>query len=191
MARALDAMATENEVVQGLLGVGAEAEARRALDGLSGEIHASLQGVLMDDNRRISNAVNRRLAASFPGPDATFAFGHGQPASSSDSAAWLSAYGGWSDADATANTAALDNDLGGIVAGLDREIGKSWRFGVLGSYGHARINQTAPQRPQTAIRLAFMAPLVPAPGTSISAGSIPGTKSTAAAPLVPVVCPKS
>ena len=139
VAGALDAMPTEHEVAQGVLSSDTEAEARSAFDSLSGEIHASLKSVLMESNRQVSDAVHRRLAGTFSRPDQSFAFG--RQVSEPGDAAWVSAYGGWSDADATANTAALDNNLGGIVAGLDREFGKIWRFGLLGAYGRTKVSQ--------------------------------------------------
>ncbi len=149
VAGALDSTPTEHAVVQSLLDVETEEEARHAFDMLSGEIHASIKGVLMDGNRQITDAVNRRLTGTFSGPEATFAYGHGQPADDPPNAAWVSAYGGWSDVDSTANTAALDTDLGGIVAGLDREVGKIWRLGLLGAYGHANITQSGPSASAT------------------------------------------
>lgn len=140
--RTLDSLPTAHPVAQHGFGAMTEAEARRIYDSLSGEVHASLQGALMENDRHISTAVNRRLGGD-GSLDAgqIFAFGAGD-AVQPQNGAWVAGYGGWNDIDATANTAAADNDYGGFVAGLDRDFGHRWRFGILGAYGHTDLDQS-------------------------------------------------
>ncbi len=45
-------------------------EVRAAADAISGEVHASLKGALMDTGQRQVAAVNRRMAGRFGNPDA-------------------------------------------------------------------------------------------------------------------------
>ena len=140
---ALDSLPTAHPVVQHTFGAMTEADVQDIYDSLSGEAHASMQGALMENSHQISAAVNRRLGGDAPsGTAQTFAYGTGS-ASHPHNAAWVTGYGGWNDIDATANTAAADNDYGGIVAGLDREFGRHWRLGVFGAYGHTDLSQSA------------------------------------------------
>ncbi len=140
---ALDSLPTDHPVVQHTFGAATETEARSIFDSLSGEVHASMQGALMDNDRNVSAAINRRLGGGASADSGeVFAYGTGQTADP-QTGAWIAGYGGWNDIDATGNTAAADNDYGGIVAGLDREFGQDWRLGVVGAYGHTDLSQSA------------------------------------------------
>jgi len=139
---ALDSLPTDHPVVQHTFGAMTETEARDIFGSLSGEVHASMQGALMNNDRAISGAVNRRLNDGSSDATQVFAYGSGQ-ASNLENGAWITGYGGWNDIDATANTAAADNDYGGLVAGLDRDFGRHWRLGVVGAYGQTDLSQSS------------------------------------------------
>ena len=138
---AVDSLPTAHEVVQHAFGAMSATEARTIFDSLSGETQASLKGALMTSGRKVSEAVNRRLGGTVS--DATQVFAYGDTGSAPQHGAWITGYGGWDDIDATANTAAADNKYGGIIAGIDREIGRHWRLGVFGAYGHTETTQSA------------------------------------------------
>ena len=135
VADALTSLPFEEEVVQHALASATEEEARAIFDSFSGEIHASVQGALMDNDREISAAINRRLGGPFYGP--------GAPATEGpQNGAWIAGYGGWNNIDATGNTGAASNDYGGVIAGVDRAFGETWRLGIFGAYGSTDVDQS-------------------------------------------------
>ncbi len=141
VAKALDLLDLDHEVVQLVFGSASETEARGLFDKLSGQTQASLKGALMTSGRKVTHTVNQRLGGSFQ--DDTQVFAYGSTKTNSHHGAWIAGYGGWEDIDSTGNTAAADNSYGGIVAGLDRDFGRHWRLGLLGAYGHTETSQSA------------------------------------------------
>lgn len=125
---------------------------------LSGEIHATLDGVLIEDGHFISQAATERLRAAFDGvavtPQATInplAYGPGEKATGSEAFAaiapadlsptlWGQAYGAWAHADSNGNASGYSRDTGGFVTGLDGVIAETWRFGLLASYGNTSLH---------------------------------------------------
>ncbi|MEM8590309.1 MAG: autotransporter domain-containing protein [Pseudomonadota bacterium] len=135
VAAALTSLPFEEAVVQHALASATEEEARAIFDSLSGEIHASVQGALMDNDREISAAINRRLGGPF--------YSLGRPGMDGpQNGAWIAGYGGWNDIDATGNTDAASNDYGGVIAGFDRAFGETWRLGIFGAYGSTDVDQS-------------------------------------------------
>ncbi|MBN9245369.1 MAG: autotransporter-associated beta strand repeat-containing protein, partial [Mesorhizobium sp.] len=108
-----------------------------ALSQLSGEIHASAKGALLEDSRFLRDAVNERLRAAFDGVGAaatpvlaygetgkdggaTAAVGHAlAPADTGGVAAWGSVFGSWSSMDGDGNAAKLSRSAGGFFTGID------------------------------------------------------------------------
>lgn len=125
---------------------------------LTGEIHATLDGVLIEDGHFISQAATERLRAAFDGvavtPQATItplAYGPGEKATGSEAFAaiapadlsptlWGQAYGAWAHADSDGNASGYSRDTGGFVTGLDGVIAETWRFGLLASYGNTSLH---------------------------------------------------
>lgn len=139
----LDSLDTDDDLVQAVLALSTTEEAQEAYDALSGEIHASLKGALMDNGWKQAAAVKARMHGRFGATDtaaSTATFGLSRLADGQNGF-WITGYGSWSDTDATGNTAQMDNDLGGVVFGIDREAGDHWRFGVLGGYGRSDVAQ--------------------------------------------------
>src|SRR5690606_38071476 len=89
------------------------AEAAAAFDRLSGEVHASLKGMLIEDSRFVRDAATERLRAAFAavGADAlpVLAYGPegaGRALASADTlapAAWGRAFGAWRKLDGDGN----------------------------------------------------------------------------------------
>lgn len=125
---------------------------------LTGEIHATLNGVLLQDGQFISQAATDRVRAAFDGvavkpqptmtplaygPDsksksgAAFAAVEPVPAST---ALWGQAYGAWAHADGSGNASGYNRDTGGFVTGLDGVIADVWRFGLLAGYGNTSLH---------------------------------------------------
>jgi outer membrane autotransporter protein len=156
VAHALDQFPEDNELFLDILFQTADG-ARQAFDALSGEIHATLPGLLADDSRYVREAVLGRMmqasyinsggqlaalgtggpqVASFnTGADAqAMALGydgkHLAPPPSSGAAFWTRAYGAWGDFDGDGDAASADRDLGGFLSGIDAQISTNWRAGL-------------------------------------------------------------
>jgi outer membrane autotransporter protein len=145
---AVDNLAFGNPLVDTVAG-GTAAQARQAFDALSGEIHASAAGVLLEDSRFVRDAVSGRLRQSYGGSGPLTALGPRGPvvayaaepaalgyaaAPQPQFAAWTQAVGAWGQVDGDGNAAALDRRLGGFLTGLDATFGHAWRFGLAGGY---------------------------------------------------------
>jgi outer membrane autotransporter protein len=156
VATALDQFATNNDLFLAVLNQTA-AGARQAFDALSGEIYATVSGVLADDSRYVRDAVLGRLmqaghtgrgdgsaALAAAGPQSASidanamtlgsgskSLGEDMPASApAPLAFWTRAFGAWGDFNGDGNAATADRDLGGFVSGMDANIGGSWRAGL-------------------------------------------------------------
>lgn len=95
--------------------------AQYAFDQLSGEIHASVAGLLLDDSRHVREAALGRL----------------RDGGSGKSGGWLRAYGAHTGLDGDGNAADLDYDSAGVFAGLDGALGETWQAGAL--IGYSRV----------------------------------------------------
>lgn len=125
-----------------------EPQALAAFDSLSGEIHASLEGMFLEDSRFAREAVNRRVRAAFANvaaaPMPVLAYGEDgwRPAAADTkrSAAWVHAFGSWGEWDGDGNAAALDRDIGGIFLGGDGAVLDTLRLGFLAGYSRTSID---------------------------------------------------
>jgi outer membrane autotransporter protein len=137
--------------------------ARQAFDALSGEVHASVQTVLVEDSRYPRQAVLGRLRhdtyAASAGPMAALAFGGPAtyaadlPRRSSAPApqsiikpafmTWAQAVGAWGKFDGTGNTSKVDRELGGLFGGVDTSIGEVWRVGLAAGYTRSDVDVSA------------------------------------------------
>lgn len=104
--------------------------AQSAFDQLSGEIHASALTGILEDSRFLRNAANDRLRTTLAEHTPT-------------STTWANAYGAWGNTNSDGNAAALDRTTGGLIFGADTSVFDTWRFGVLGGYGHSGIAANA------------------------------------------------
>lgn len=119
-----------------------DAAIRAAADQLSGEIHATAQGVLLEDSRYLRDGVTARLrqagagtAADVGGP----AVQHGQ----GDLAWWGQFVGNWGHRDSDGNAASAKHTSGGFLLGADRPLGDSARLGVAAGYTQTAVNAAA------------------------------------------------
>lgn len=121
--------------------------ARFAFDQLSGEIHASAKGMLLDDSRFVRDAIDNRLRAAFEGVAAAaapvMAYDDGgpeiAPASTERFAIWGEAFGGWGDRDGDGNAASFDRSIGGLLIGGDTLVG-DWRLGLIAGYSRSNFD---------------------------------------------------
>lgn len=135
----LDSLPTSDAVVQAVTSLSAPAELRAAYDALSGEIHPSLKGVLIDDGGQRIAAINDRLHSRFSDPRteaSTAPFGTLSETIGGDTEFWITGYGAWSRMDATSNTARVGVVRRGVIFGIDRPAVAGWRLGFAAGYGH-------------------------------------------------------
>jgi outer membrane autotransporter protein len=120
-----------------------------AFDSLSGEVHASVKGMFMDDSRFVREAAIDRIRAAFAGDGPAFAGGRdgadagdalwASPAAAGP-ATWAHAFGDWGSFDGDGNAAAVSRSIGGVFFGADAPVAPNWRLGALAGYSHASID---------------------------------------------------
>ncbi|MFD0988139.1 autotransporter family protein [Methyloligella solikamskensis] len=170
VAQALDVFPTDNELFLDILNQTA-AGARQAFNALSGEIHASVGGALLDEGRHVRDAVmGRMIQASYGGtglggggPQSTqtasadptanmMALGYGSkdlgsyeplPAVSEGPVFWTQGFGSWASFDGNGNAASLDRDMGGFISGVDAEVMPGWRAGIAAGYSYTGLDEDA------------------------------------------------
>ncbi|MER9940115.1 autotransporter domain-containing protein [Mesorhizobium sp. M0088] len=138
---------TGGAVFNAVAGLATDAEAQAAFDQLSGEIHASAKGMLVEDSRFVRDAATSRIRAAFGDVGAAalpvMAYGEGGPemvaADTDRFAVWGQAFGSWGNTDSDGNAAAFDRSTGGLLAGADTLVG-GWRVGLLGGYSHSSFD---------------------------------------------------
>lgn len=128
VAGALETLTPGSALYDAILALGDD-EAAGAFDALSGEMHASAQGMLVDDSHYLRDAINNRLIET-----ATTAPGKGA------SAFWMSSFGAWASADGNGNAASLDHNTGGFVAGVDTTEIDNWTLGLAGGYSQTSFD---------------------------------------------------
>src|SRR6185437_15169277 len=96
------------------------ASLRDAADQLSGEIHATTQGVLLEDSRYLRDAVTGRLRQTGEGTS-------GPPVQDGRGglAWWGQFVGAWGHHDSDGNAASTRHTSGGFLVGADRALGDS------------------------------------------------------------------
>lgn len=104
--------------------------ARTAFSTLAGDLHASVEGVVMDSQRQVRDAVMRHVT----GADT---FG-GARADDGHVSTWVSVLGRDGDYDGDANSAKVDASGSGLLLGADVTVGEAARIGAV--VGHSRGN---------------------------------------------------
>lgn len=163
VATGAESLGQGNAVYDALLDLTAAGQARQAYDALSGEVHASVAGVLTTDSRYVRDAVFARLlqasyagrdampvalAASGPGMSSRMSLGATDRSAPSVPAVsgltfWAQGYGAWGSIDGNGNAASVDRTLGGFVSGVDAGLGGGWRAGIGTGYARSDLNVDA------------------------------------------------
>lgn len=119
-----------------------------AFDQLSGEIHSSVKGMLLQDGLLLRDVAINRIRSAF-GDDhgkttPVLAYGEGgieSVAPDTDRVAfWSQAFGTWGDTDGNDNAAAFDRNTSGFLAGMDGLVGDTWRLGLVGGYSRSNFD---------------------------------------------------
>lgn len=125
-----------------------KAAAPAAFDQLSGEIHSSAKGMLLQDGLLLRDVATGRIRAAFGDDNGkatpVLAYGEGgieSVAPDTDRFAfWSQAFGTWGETDGNRNAAAFDRNTSGFIAGMDGLVGDTWRVGLLGGYSRSSFN---------------------------------------------------
>lgn len=124
-------------------------ETQLAFSQLSGEIHPSVAMTLINRSSQTRDVILERLRRAFDSIDArpimpvAFVKDDGGLLFEEEGSPsfWTSGLGSRGRVDGDGNGSSVDSKGGGILFGLDGELGKSWRAGVAGGYSHERIEQ--------------------------------------------------
>lgn len=139
-AAAVEALGRNNAAHNTVLSLN-EAEAQAMFDSLSGEGHATLKGVLMDNAGLVSDALLQRLDAARALDASGAASGYAAvptlPEEGGSNAIWGQFYGGLGKRGSDGNAAEADQASGGLLLGADAAVG-DWQIGL-----SAQVGQTA------------------------------------------------
>lgn len=136
-----------------------ETEARSAFDQLSGEMHASVQALFIEQSGLTRAVMIDRLRSAFGGvgasraPVATYAAPVrlasadpnaaglalrplAAPADTDGVALWISGFGSWRHLDGNGNAAKLSSSGGGLLLGGDMPLPGGWRLGAAAGYAY-------------------------------------------------------
>jgi outer membrane autotransporter protein len=165
-AGGVESLGVGNPIFDAVLSLSA-AEARQAFDALSGEVHASTAGALLEDSRYPREAVLSRLRQapfdSGAGPIAALGIGGpalayqqpvyaadlpvkappAAPARGSDLTFWAQGFGAWGRMDSDGNAATLERRFGFAIVGVDGRLADDWRLGFAAGYSQSRISVDA------------------------------------------------
>ncbi|MEO4044636.1 autotransporter domain-containing protein [Hoeflea sp. CAU 1731] len=140
IAGALDGLPFDNPLRETIIFIRDDETAIDAFDQLYGEIHASLKGALIENGQQAVRAVNDRIHDAFDASEAgTSIAAYGETVDPAGGF-WLTGYGDWMTTDATGNTHEFDNDLYGVMAGIDHRLGDYGRLGLLGGYSRTNTS---------------------------------------------------
>ncbi|WP_208995650.1 autotransporter outer membrane beta-barrel domain-containing protein [Pseudovibrio sp. Alg231-02] len=108
-------------------------EAPKALDHLSGEVHASIRTALLEDSRFAREAALNRMRIA-TGAVAADGQAQAEKRISESASFWGHGFGAWGSWSGNHNTAGLDRSVGGLFVGGDVLIGDNTRLGAFGGY---------------------------------------------------------
>lgn len=109
---------------------------RAAADQLSGEVHATTQGALLESSRYLRDAVTARLRQAGEGAA-------GGPAVTQGAGAltwWGQFVGAWGHHDGDDNAASARQTTNGVLLGADRALGGDARLGAVAGYSQTAVN---------------------------------------------------
>lgn len=111
-----------------LMLVGDDADARAALDGLSGEIHATTRSMIVEQQSRLRGMANDRIRSAFGDETVT------------GPAWWGSVYGDLGHISSNGNAGSYDRSAGGIASGLDGDVTDTLRLGLMAAYTASSVD---------------------------------------------------
>jgi outer membrane autotransporter protein len=143
---AVDSLGFGNPVWNAVAGLG-EDDARSAFDQLSGEVHASVGSILVEDSRFVSDAAIGRLRDAFAtetsGATASVQGEGGLASATADTdraAVWVHGFGASGDWEGDDNAAPLDRSASGLFIGTDGLVTDNLRLGLLAGYSRSDVD---------------------------------------------------
>ncbi|MCJ8159818.1 autotransporter domain-containing protein [Sphingomonas sp. LaA6.9] len=121
-AAAVQALDSGNPLFEAVVMLGAD-QARTAFESLSGEVHASLQSVLVEDSRFIRSAALDRMRIAGAAIDAERGI-----------AWWMQGIGNWGSLDGSANAHRIKHDAAGVLMGVDAIAAEHVQLGIYGGW---------------------------------------------------------
>jgi len=142
-ADAVESAGEGNDLFNAVVGL-SEDVARDLLDQLPGEVHASTQGVLVQEGAGAGNRVNSQLRTILEA-DATPAAAVSTYGAAADDTGfgltgWSDAYGAIMSLDGDGNASSVDAHSGGFLAGVGKTIGYGVHAGVFGGYARSHVS---------------------------------------------------
>lgn len=118
-------------------------------NALSGEIHADINGALVEDSRFARDAANSRIRSAFDAVSApvltTVSIDtegiHAAPSNADGIVIWSQALAMTGNTNGSGDAAAFGRNTAGFIGGADAPVG-NWRLGVLGGYSHSNFDVT-------------------------------------------------
>lgn len=149
VGNAVDSLPGGNAVQSGVYNQPSIDAARRTLNQLSGEIHASAKTALIEESRLLGTAMNDRLRSAFGSVGAaTLDYGYTadlapttrgpMPLPQAERfAVWGQGYGSWGRSAGDGNAATLKRSTGGFLLGADAAVFDNLRFGIVAGYSRS------------------------------------------------------
>lgn len=144
-AKALDDLGCGNQPYAAQLNALSDDEVPDAMDALSGEGHATVAAMMIEQANGASNAMAGRLDQAFDkivaaGSSSAF-FGHSllSPQTMEELDIWGFSYGGLLTKDSDGNAAAAQSAQGGLMVGADTMLNEQWRAGLVAGAGFTGI----------------------------------------------------
>ncbi len=145
---ALEAIGSGDPVYDTLIMVSGENDVRTGLDSLSGEVHASLQTVLVSSSTMLQDAIGRRMDNAFEQSHAVSTYGANLGGSISPDVAgeanraafWMQGFGASGQWDGDDNASGLERLQAGSLMGFEAMTSGGWLFGLMGGYSQSRFD---------------------------------------------------
>ncbi|SFN74018.1 autotransporter outer membrane beta-barrel domain-containing protein [Nitrosospira briensis] len=132
-----------NPIYSAIVDLPDQESARRAFNTLSGEGHASVKGVMIEDSRFMREAVSDRMRQAFSATGAQASGLAGQATQHSPATGrtfWSRAFGSFGHRDGDGNATRIGRNIGGVFLGGDVLIADKFLLGVATGYSHSFYN---------------------------------------------------
>ncbi|WP_137389027.1 autotransporter domain-containing protein [Rhodoligotrophos defluvii] len=157
-----ESLGSGNALYDAIVSLPTEADAVHAFDMISGEMHASMQGMLINDARFVQEAALGQLRGDLLGaldtrqlaggpalgangtgitPAADLFIPAPQPLPSAR--LWTYGFGSWAKRDGNGNAASLKREIAGVFGGFDMGFAEAFRAGVMGGYSRSAYKVNA------------------------------------------------
>lgn len=148
VSTALDMLPPQNLLFDAVASLPTLAAARTAFDQLSGEIHASVRTVLLEQSDAPRDAATDRLREAFCGVGTDYGGiksktvdpnANGSACNPASTVVWQRGFGQWGH-NSGGDASRLTRSIGGVLFGADARVFDTWRVGVLAGYDHSSFD---------------------------------------------------